>query len=87
MGSVESILINEKENGIFNVNVKDYPEYPIAYIRLCFDKIQNKYCILTDCDIEDKFLKNPLYFSPISAAVGLHAGYGCLGIAVLFEEK
>ena len=37
--------------------------------------------------IEDKFLKNPLYFSPISAAVGLHAGYGCLAIAVLFEEK
>jgi hypothetical protein len=53
-------LLNEKENGIFDVIVKDYPEYPIAYIRLCFDKIQNKYCMLTDCDIEDKFLKRKI---------------------------
>ncbi len=37
--------------------------------------------------VEDKFLINPLYFSHVSAAIGLHAGYGCLAIAVLFEEK
>jgi len=60
MGSSESIFINEKENGIYEVKVKDYSDYPIAYIRLCFDKIQNKYCMLSDCDIEDKYLKRKI---------------------------
>ena len=60
MGTSESILINEKENGIFEVNVKDYPEYPVVYIRLCFDKIQNRYCMVADCDIKDKYLKRKI---------------------------
>lgn len=34
-----------------------------------------------------KFFQAPLYVSPVSAAIGLHAGLGCVGIAVLFEEK
>jgi DegV family protein with EDD domain len=35
--------------------------------------------------VKDKFFLNPLYISPVSAAIGLHAGLGCVAISVLFE--
>jgi DegV family protein with EDD domain len=34
---------------------------------------------------EFKFSKPPLYIGPVSAAIGLHAGYGCVGIAAMFQ--
>jgi DegV family protein with EDD domain len=34
---------------------------------------------------KEKFQQNPLYISPVSAAIGLHAGYGCVGIAAYLE--
>jgi hypothetical protein len=36
---------------------------------------------------KEKFYQDPLYLSPVSSAIGLHTGYGCVGIAVLFEES
>ena len=34
---------------------------------------------------ELKFSKPPLYIGPVSAAIGLHAGSGCVGIAAMFQ--
>lgn len=34
---------------------------------------------------EEKLGKKPLYINAVSAAIGLHTGHGCVGIAVLFE--
>lgn len=54
MGNSKSINIEEKSNGIFKINVKDNPEYPIAYIRLCWDTKTSKYCIPQDCEVIKK---------------------------------
>jgi hypothetical protein len=58
MGNNSSVEIIEKENGIYQVNVKDYPNYPIVYLRLCKNPITNKYCIAEDCDVNFKFLQH-----------------------------
>jgi DegV family protein with EDD domain len=34
----------------------------------------------------NKFYAEPLYVNTVSAAIGLHAGYGCVGVGVLFED-
>lgn len=34
---------------------------------------------------KQRFEQDPLYISPVSAAIGLHAGYGCVGIAAFLE--
>ncbi len=34
---------------------------------------------------KEKFHQDPLYISPVSAAIGLHVGYGCVGIAAFLE--
>lgn len=62
MGNSGSISIDKKNNGIFEVNVKDYPNYPIAYLRLCKDKNTGKYCMAQECakDKDDKFLKRKI---------------------------
>jgi uncharacterized protein len=31
------------------------------------------------------YQQNALYIGPVSAAIGLHAGVGCIGIAAMFE--
>ena len=54
MGQTESINIVEKSDGIFEIDVKDYPNYPIAYLRLCFDNYENKYCVPEFCSIKHK---------------------------------
>ena len=51
MGNNGSIQLNEKPNGIYEVNVKGKPDYPIVYIRLCWDFLKNKYCIPEVCDV------------------------------------
>lgn len=58
MGNNSSVEIIEKYNGIYKVNVKDYPNYPIVYLRLCKNPITNKYCIAEDCDVNFKFLQH-----------------------------
>ena len=58
MGNNNSINIEEKSNGIFKINVKDFPNYPIAYIRLCWDPENLKYCIAEDCDTSKKYTKH-----------------------------
>jgi len=50
--------IEEKSNGIFKINVIKYPEYPIAYIRLCWDKKTSKYCMAQECDILKKCVEH-----------------------------
>jgi hypothetical protein len=60
MGNNNSIEIEEKSNGIFQVIAKDIPDYPISYLRLCWDFVKKKYCIAEDCDSEDKFLKRKI---------------------------
>jgi len=50
--------IEEKSNGIFQINVKHFPEYPIAYIRLCYDDKKSSYCILEECDISKIYKKH-----------------------------
>ena len=57
MGNNNSINIEEKSNGIFKINVKDIPEYPIAYIRLCWDSENSKYCMAQECEVLEKFMK------------------------------
>ena len=56
MGNNNSINIEEKSNGIFKINVKDIPEYPIAYIRLCWDSENSKYCMAQECEVLEKFI-------------------------------
>jgi hypothetical protein len=51
MGNNGSIELLEKPNGIYEVNVKGNPDYPIVYIRLCWDFFKNKYCIPEVCDV------------------------------------
>ena len=46
MGNTESIKITETSNGIFEVNMEDNPDYPIVYLRLCWDLNIKKYCKL-----------------------------------------
>jgi hypothetical protein len=58
MGNSKSINIEEKSNGIFKINVIKYPEYPIAYIRLCWDKKTSKYCMAQECDILKKCVEH-----------------------------
>jgi hypothetical protein len=60
MGNNNSIEIEEKSNGIFQVIVKDIPDYPISYLRLCWNFDKKKYCIAEDCDSEDKYLKRKI---------------------------
>ena len=55
MGNNNSIEINEKPNGIYDIKVKDIPDYPIVYLRLYWDFEKNKYCVLEDCDIDENF--------------------------------
>ena len=55
MGNNNSIEIKEKSNGILQVICKDIPDYPISYLRLCWDFDKKKYCIAEDCDSENKF--------------------------------
>lgn len=50
--------IEEKSNGIFQINVKDFPEYPIAYIRVCYDDKKSRYCVAEDCDISKTYEKH-----------------------------
>jgi len=54
MGNHGSIQLIEKPNGIYEVDVKGYPEYPIVYIRLCWDNFNKKYCIPENCDVKKK---------------------------------
>jgi hypothetical protein len=56
MGNTKSINIEEKSNGIFKINVLDFPSYPIAYIRLCWDSENSKYCMAQDCEVLRKFV-------------------------------
>jgi len=58
MGNSKSINIEEKSNGIFKINLVKYPEYPIAYIRLCWDKKTSKYCMAQECDILKKCVEH-----------------------------
>jgi hypothetical protein len=51
MGNTKSITFEDKSNGIFKINVKDNPDYPIVYIRLCWDIKNSKYCIAKECDV------------------------------------
>jgi hypothetical protein len=55
MGNINSINFKERSNGIFKIDVKDIPDYPIAYIRLCWDPEKSIYCVPEDCDTEKKF--------------------------------
>lgn len=55
MGSSNSINIEKRDNGIFEINVENYPNYPIAYLRLCLNLETNDYCIAEDCDIDKTF--------------------------------
>ena len=55
MGNINSINFKERSNGIFKIDVKDIPDYPIAYIRLCWDPEKSIYCVAEDCDTEKKF--------------------------------
>jgi hypothetical protein len=61
MGNSGSINII-KQDGIYQVNVKDYPDYPIVYLRLCKDEDTNKYCMAEECviDKKDKYLKRQI---------------------------
>jgi hypothetical protein len=52
MGNNGSIQLIEKSNGIYEINVKDYPDYPIVYIRLCWIPSIKKYCIPGECDVK-----------------------------------
>ena len=52
MGNNGSIELIEKSNGIYEVNVKENPNYPIVYIRLCWDFFKNRYCIPEVCDVK-----------------------------------
>ena len=54
MGNNSSIEIIEKPNGIFDIKVGDHPNYPISYLRLCWDFDNKKYCIAETCDVESK---------------------------------
>lgn len=54
MGNNSSIEIKEKPNGIFQVIAKDIENYPISYLRLCWDFDEKKYCIAQSCDTESK---------------------------------
>ena len=51
MGNSNSISITQRLNGIYEINVKDFPEYPIVYLRLCWDFNNKKYCIPELCDV------------------------------------
>ena len=35
---------------------------------------------------QKRFGQIPLYLAPVSAAIGLHAGHGCVGIAAMFQS-
>jgi len=52
MGNSNSINIIPRLNGIYEVSVKDIPEYPIVYLRLCWDFYNKKYCIPELCDVK-----------------------------------
>ena len=60
MGNNNSIEIEEKSNGVFEVISKDIPDYPISYLRLCWDFDKKKYCIAEDCDSENKSLNRKI---------------------------
>ena len=58
MGLDQSKNINvhdTKINGIYIVDIKKYPDYPIAYFRLMHHAKSNKYCIPETCDIKNTF--------------------------------
>ena len=54
MGNINSINFIERSNGIFKIDIKDTHDYPIAYIRLCWDPEKSIYCLAEDCDTEKK---------------------------------
>lgn len=61
MGIDQSKNINIHEtilDGIYIVDIKKYPDYPIAYLRLMHDKKNNKYCIPQTCDSKKKFFNH-----------------------------
>ena len=53
MGNSSSINITPRINGIYDINVKDNPSYPIVYLRLCWDFNNKKYCIPELCDVKN----------------------------------
>ena len=55
MGNNNSIKIEEKKDGIYKVIVKDFPKYPIVYLRLCKDIETDEYFIAEDCDVSKKY--------------------------------
>ena len=61
MGNTNGIEFIEKEYGIVDVKVEDYPDYPIAYIRLCWDFENKKYCIAEDCDTGNKYSQHSMH--------------------------
>ena len=58
MGNTKSITFENKSNGIFKINVKDNPEYPITYIRLCWDTEKSQYCIPEEPDVLKMYKKH-----------------------------
>ena len=61
MGIDHSKNINIHEtifDGIYIVDIKKYPDYPIAYLRLMHDKKNNRYCIPQTCDSKKKFFNH-----------------------------
>jgi hypothetical protein len=55
MGAIESIQLRENKEGIFIVSVKDIPDYPIVYLRLCKQKDSDNYCVAESCDVLGEF--------------------------------
>ena len=60
MGNNNSIEIKERSNGIFEVKAKDIENYPISYLRLCWNFDEKKYCIADECETEKTFLKRKI---------------------------
>ncbi len=52
--SKSKIALEERKNGIYLVKVEGLPNYPILYIRLCWDPVQKQYCVPTTCDRLEK---------------------------------
>ncbi len=52
--SKSKISLEERKNGIYLVKVEGLPDYPILYIRLCWDPVQKQYCVPTTCDRLEK---------------------------------
>jgi hypothetical protein len=50
-----SVILIKKDYGIYETNVDGIPEYPIAYLRLCYNFYTNEYCVAEDCNISGEF--------------------------------